>query len=121
VLKRIEELIGNDCPDLPALLDGLPVGVVLLDDEGRVLMLNKALEALTGYSRDEVRGLPCRHVLRSRACVQDCPHGRENCREQGSKPIASTVTGARFPCASPRCAWPTATTARSASSTWSRT
>jgi PAS domain S-box-containing protein len=77
VLKRIEELIGNDCPDLPALLDGLPVGVVLLDDEGRVLMLNKALEALTGYSRDEVRGLPCRHVLRSRACVQDCPHGRE--------------------------------------------
>lgn len=77
MLKRIEELIGNDCPDLPGLLDGLPVGVVLLDDAGRVLMLNKALEALTGYSRDEVRGLPCRHVLRSRACVQDCPHGRD--------------------------------------------
>ncbi len=78
MLKRIEKLIGNGCQDLPALLDGLPMGVVLLDDEGRVLMLNKALEALTGYSREEVRGLPCRHVLRSRACVQDCPHGREN-------------------------------------------
>ena len=77
MLKRIEELIGSDCPDLPALLDGLPMGVVLLDDTGRVLMLNKALEALTGYSREEVRGLPCRHVLRSRACVQGCPHGRE--------------------------------------------
>lgn len=77
MLKRIEELIGSDCPDLPALLDGLPMGVVLLDDAGRVLMLNKALEALTGYSREEVRGLPCRHVLRSRACVQGCPHGRE--------------------------------------------
>ncbi|MBU4526340.1 MAG: sigma 54-interacting transcriptional regulator [Desulfomicrobium sp.] len=78
MLKRIEELIGNDCPDLPSLLDGLPVGVALLDDAGRVLMLNKALEALTGYSRDEVRGMPCRHVLRSRACVQGCPHGRDD-------------------------------------------
>jgi PAS domain S-box-containing protein len=78
VLKRIEELIGNDCPDLPALLDGLPVGVILLDNDGRVLLLNKALEALTGYTRDEVRGLPCRHVLRSRACVQGCPHGNED-------------------------------------------
>ena len=78
MLKRIEDLIGTDCPDLPALLDGLPMGIVMLDDGGRVLMLNKALEALTGYSRDEVRGLPCRHVLRSRACVQGCPHGRED-------------------------------------------
>lgn len=76
MLKRIEKLIGNDCPDLPALLDGLPVGVALLDDGGRILLLNKALEALTGYTRDEVRGLPCRHVLRSRACVQGCPHER---------------------------------------------
>jgi PAS domain S-box-containing protein len=77
VLKRIEDLIGTECPDLPSLLDGLPVGIVMLDENGRVLMLNKALEALTGYSRDEVRGLPCRHVLRSRACIQGCPHGRE--------------------------------------------
>ena len=44
----------------------VPVGVALLDEKGHVLMLNKALEALTGYSREEVRGLPCRHVLRSR-------------------------------------------------------
>lgn len=34
VLKRIEELIGSDCPDLPGLLDGLPVGVALLDGAG---------------------------------------------------------------------------------------
>lgn len=78
MVKRLEELIGSDCPDLPGLLDGLPMGVVLLDDQGNVLMLNKALEALTGFSRDEVRGLPCRHVLRSRACVQGCPHERQD-------------------------------------------
>ncbi|NLW81679.1 MAG: sigma 54-interacting transcriptional regulator [Desulfovibrionales bacterium] len=74
--KRFEELIGSDCPDLPALLDSLPMGMVLLDGQGHVIMLNKALEELTGFHRDDVRGLPCRHVLRSRACVQGCPHER---------------------------------------------
>lgn len=77
MIKRFEELIGRECPDLTALLDALPVGIVLLDDEGRILMLNRALEALTGYNRTEVFGLPCRHVLRSKVCVQDCPHGQE--------------------------------------------
>ena len=42
--------------DFPALLDDLPVGVVVLDKDRRVLFLNKALEALTGFHRDEARG-----------------------------------------------------------------
>lgn len=83
MVKRLEELIGTDCPDLPALLDGLPMGIVLLDGHGHVLMLNKALETLTGYTREEVRGLPCKHVLRSRACVQDCPHERPDSSGSG--------------------------------------
>ncbi len=78
MVKRLEELIGADCPDIPTLLDGLPMGVALLDGEGHVLMLNKALEALTGFSRDDVRGLPCQHVLHSRVCVQGCPHRQED-------------------------------------------
>lgn len=77
MVKRLEDMIGSDCPDIPALLDGLPMGVALLDGEGHVLMLNKALEALTGLSRDEVRGLPCQHVLRSRVCGQGCPHRQD--------------------------------------------
>ena len=83
MLKRIEDLAQRGCPDLPSLLDGLPIGIALLDEGGHVLMLNKALEALTGYSREEVRGLPCRHVLRSRACIQGCPHGREDGPDKG--------------------------------------
>lgn len=83
MVKRLEELIGADCPNIPALLDGLPMGVALLDGEGHVLMLNKALEALTGFSRDEVRGLPCQHVLHSRACVHNCPHRAEKLPDTG--------------------------------------
>lgn len=79
MLKQITTLGSFPCPDLPRLLDGLPIGVALLDGHGHILMLNKTLEALTGFSREEVQGLPCRHVLRSRACVQNCPHaGKEN-------------------------------------------
>lgn len=74
MVKRLEHVIGSECPDIPVLLDELPMGVALLDGRGHVLMLNKALEELTGFTREEVRGLPCRHILRSRACVQHCPH-----------------------------------------------
>ncbi|HBE94182.1 MAG TPA: transcriptional regulator, partial [Desulfovibrio sp.] len=69
-------LFGFDCLDFPGLLDGLPVGVAVLDGQGRVQFLNRALEALTGFAREDAQGLPCRHVLRSRACVQDCPWAR---------------------------------------------
>ncbi len=51
--------------DISGVLDGLPLGVAVLDLEGRVLTVNAALERLTGFNRDEVRGVPGRHVLRS--------------------------------------------------------
>lgn len=69
-------LFGFDCLDFPGLLDGLPVGVAVLDGQGRIQFLNRALEAPTGFAREDAQGLPCRHVLRSRACVQDCPWAR---------------------------------------------
>lgn len=59
--------------DFPAILDGLPLGVAVLDREGRVVTLNAALERLTGFAREEVRGVPCRHVLRSGLCHRHCP------------------------------------------------
>jgi PAS domain S-box-containing protein len=54
--------------DLPGILDGLPLGVAVQDREGRVVMVNTALERLTGFTREEVRGVPCRHVIRSGLC-----------------------------------------------------
>ncbi len=61
--------------DLPSLLDGLPLGVAVLDGEGRVVTMNAALERLTGFSREEARGAPCRHVVRSGLCLRKCPAG----------------------------------------------
>ncbi len=78
-------LPGLDGLDFPGLLDSLPVGVAVLDGQGRVLFLNRALEALTGFAREDARGLPCRHVLRARACVQDCPWARSEGEGQGGE------------------------------------
>jgi PAS domain S-box-containing protein len=59
--------------DLPAILDDLPIGMAVLDREGRVLTVNTALERLTGFTREQARGVPCRHVVRSGLCQCSCP------------------------------------------------
>ncbi|MBW1997470.1 MAG: sigma 54-interacting transcriptional regulator [Deltaproteobacteria bacterium] len=61
------------CFVLDGLLDELPFGIVVLDLERRIVFLNRAMEALTGFSRDEAAGTPCSHILRTRACIQGCP------------------------------------------------
>ena len=59
--------------DLPALLDGMPLGVAVVDQEGRVVTVNTAMERLTGFSRSEGRGVPSRHVVRSGLCHRKAP------------------------------------------------
>ena len=59
--------------DILQILDALPVGVLMVSPEGLVLHLNRPLSTLTGFAPDEVRGVPCRHVLRGRQCVSGCP------------------------------------------------
>lgn len=58
-----------------ALLNGLPIGVVLLDDKRRVVRLNNRAEALLGLDTQSACGLPCHHVIRSARCLRDCPMG----------------------------------------------
>ena len=59
--------------DLPDFLDAMPLGAAVYDSLGRVLHLNAYLQRLTGFTLDEARGLPCRHVLRTASCGRDCP------------------------------------------------
>lgn len=61
--------------DILQVLDALPVGVLMLSPEGEILHLNQALSLLTGYPAQSANGLPCRHVLRARACVAGCALG----------------------------------------------
>ncbi len=49
--------------DLAEMLDGLPMGMAVIDGQETILFLNRSLELLTGYGCDEAAGLPARHVL----------------------------------------------------------
>ncbi|BBD08009.1 sigma-54 interaction domain-containing protein [Desulfovibrio ferrophilus] len=55
------------------LLDEIPIAVVILDKNRRVVAMNQAAEVLTGLPAKRVMNLPCRHVLRSNVCVKNCP------------------------------------------------
>ena len=59
--------------DLGQILNEIPVGALILCPHRKIVMINRALEALTGFSRDEVKGTPCYHILRGRTCLHKCP------------------------------------------------
>jgi len=59
--------------ELPSLIDKIPLGIVVLDIQRRVVLINRAFEALSGFSNEDARGIPCFHVMRSRLCIQKCP------------------------------------------------
>lgn len=55
------------------LFDEMPIGIAIVDTDFRVAFVNRAFEALTGFSVSDAVGIPCRHIIRSRACVGKCP------------------------------------------------
>jgi two-component system response regulator AtoC len=70
-----------------SLLDEIPHGILILDPERRAVVMNRALQGLTGFFHTPVRRLPCAHILRSDVCILRCPalnmtpHSSEVCRE----------------------------------------
>ncbi|MFH1021469.1 MAG: sigma 54-interacting transcriptional regulator [Pseudomonadota bacterium] len=52
-------------PDLIDILNGVPHGIAIVDPDLRIILMNRFLEALTGYSGEEVRGIYCDQVLHS--------------------------------------------------------
>ena len=76
--------------DVLNVLDSLPVGIAMLSPQGTVLHCNKKLAALTGFTAERAKGLPCRHVLRSRPCVAGCPLG---CSSFGASHLGEAANG----------------------------
>jgi PAS domain S-box-containing protein len=59
--------------DADEIIDAIPVGVAILDMDLRVQAINRSLEAMTGFSREEALGVYCPHIVRSNLCQQKCP------------------------------------------------
>ncbi len=59
--------------DFIHLMDEIPLGILVLDKNRRVVHLNQAFEAMSGVSIERAMGIQCRDILRSSACVSNCP------------------------------------------------
>ncbi len=59
--------------DFSHLIDEIPVGILILDCDRRVVYLNRAFEAFSGFSIDMAYGIKCCSILRSSACITSCP------------------------------------------------
>ncbi len=55
------------------VLDEIPLGVIVLDRERRVVLLNRTIEGLTGFERLQAGGIPCSYIMRSNICLERCP------------------------------------------------
>ena len=87
-----------------ALLTALPVGLVVTDKTGRIVLTNPALDRLFGYAADELTGqkvetlipahLDCHHQA-LRAAYLRAPQGRTSCA--GRDLMARHAQGHEFP------------------------
>jgi len=55
-LKQFEDKLIEDKRVIEAIMETAPVLIVLTDPEGRIILINKACEELTGYTHEEVKG-----------------------------------------------------------------
>jgi two-component system, NtrC family, response regulator AtoC len=95
---------------LPFIIDEIPLGIAVMDSERRVVLLNRAMEALTGFDRKAAKAIACRHVVRCDVCLSKCPalsmsdgagtmcvEGNIVNRERQKIPVRMTFTPLRDP------------------------
>ena len=58
--------------ELKKVLDELPLGVLFMNPQGRILQTNRQCEYLTGFSGDNITGLSCWDILRCDQCLSCC-------------------------------------------------
>ncbi len=54
------------------IFEQMPHGIFTVGGDGTITSFNRAAERITGWSRDEVLGRPCRDIFRSSHCETTC-------------------------------------------------
>jgi two-component system, NtrC family, response regulator AtoC len=87
-LRKVDLSEINGLADLPVALpqfiNEIPMGLLVLGLDRRVMIFNRALEALTGLTSQSAAGIPCHYLLRSNLCHRGCP---VNLVSDSSEPI----------------------------------
>ncbi len=83
-----------------AVVDAEPDGIVLVDGDGSILLVNSQLEAMFGYDRGELLGRPVEHLIdpsmtgrhqKLRTSYQAQPSVRSRAKAVGSRRVAVTA------------------------------
>jgi len=93
VTSRAMDVTETQCKDGPVrdvILDSINEGVFAVDANWRITFFNKAAERLTGLSREEAIGQPCRSVLKANICEGACALRRTI--ETGTPLVGQTIT-----------------------------
>lgn len=72
--ERLSEQLVVDPDLLRQMFDGMPDGVVLINESGLIQFVNRRLELIFGYSRTMLRGQPIHMLLASEIREQHAKH-----------------------------------------------
>ena len=78
-MKDIEFEIQNN-EFLKLLLEAIGDGIFVLDTAGTIIAWNPAMEKITGYSSEEIKGKSCKILSFSQCFDKDCPTGMHDCQ-----------------------------------------
>jgi len=56
-----------------SMLDEIPMGIMILNNDRKVVFLNRAMEGLTGFSGKEALNISCYNITRNKICLRGCP------------------------------------------------
>jgi PAS domain S-box-containing protein len=89
---------------LRELLEAAPDGIIEVDREGRIVMLNKATERLFGFQREELLGAPIENLLPEAMRARHVGHRGGYVAHPGTRPMGQGLTlaarrkdGSEFP------------------------
>ncbi|MBF0119210.1 MAG: sigma 54-interacting transcriptional regulator [Desulfobacterales bacterium] len=57
----------------PSIIDEIPMGILVLNLNREIMLMNSAMEALTGFVQHEVFRVPCAYIVRCNICLEKCP------------------------------------------------
>lgn len=83
----MSEIVGLVRANVGALLDAAPDAVVLADEDGRILLVNRQAEALFGWDRAELVGEPVEVLVPQGALARHPQQRQRYLRQPLNRPM----------------------------------
>jgi len=77
-MEKIEHEIENN-EFVKLLLESIGDGIFVLNPNGEIIAWNPAMEKISGYSSDEIKGKSCKILNFNQCFDKDCPTGMKDC------------------------------------------